>query len=159
MREARRLPKCKFYKRTTDMFAFQRRAIISYRASETRRVFLYGKGRQRQIIHEQVFLGSISFGEQGWCSGESTCLSPMLLRLDSRTQLHIWVEFVVGSRPCFERFFSGYTGFPLSTKTSISKFQFDPESEGHRFVSGNRLLGVILVQQSLFILFYTDNLN
>ena len=25
-----------------------------------------------------------------------------------------WVEFVVGSLPCSERFFSGYSGFPLS---------------------------------------------
>ena len=47
----------------------------------------------------------------------------------------MWVEFVVGSRPCSERFFSGFSGFLLSTKTNISKFQFDLESEGHRFVS------------------------
>ena len=44
---------------------------------------------------------------------------------DSRTRRHMWVEFVVGSRPCSERFFSGYSGFPLSSKTNISKFQFD----------------------------------
>ena len=30
--------------------------------------------------------------------------------------------------PCSERFFSGYSRFPLSSKTNISKFQFDPES-------------------------------
>jgi len=39
----------------------------------------------------------------------------------------MWVEFVVGSLPCFERFFSGYFGFPLSSKANISKFQFDPD--------------------------------
>ena len=39
--------------------------------------------------------------------------------------ISLWVEFVVGSRPCSERFFSGYSGFPLSSKTNISKFQFD----------------------------------
>ena len=39
--------------------------------------------------------------------------------------IQMWVEFVVGSRPFSERFFSGYTGFPLSSKTNISKFQFD----------------------------------
>ena len=44
---------------------------------------------------------------------------------DSRTRRHMWVEFVVGSRPCSARFFSGYSGFTLSSKTSISKFQFD----------------------------------
>ena len=37
----------------------------------------------------------------------------------------VWVEFVVGSRPCSERFFSGYSCFPLSSKTNISKFRFD----------------------------------
>ena len=52
----------------------------------------------------------------------------------------MWVEFVVGSRFCPERFFSGYSGFPLSSKTYISKFQFDLESEGPRFVGRNRLL-------------------
>ena len=38
------------------------------------------------------------------------------------TQRHMWVELAVGSRPCSERFFFGYSGFPLSTqKKSISK--------------------------------------
>ena len=69
------------------------------------------------------------FGEQGWCSGESTRLPPMWPRFDSQSRCHMWVEFVVGSCPCSERFFSGYSGFPLSSKTNISKFQFDPEPE------------------------------
>ena len=34
-------------------------------------------------------------------------------------------EFVVGSLPRSQRFFSGYSGFPLSSKTDTSKFQFD----------------------------------
>ena len=37
----------------------------------------------------------------------------------------MWVEFVVGSSPYSERFFSGYSSFPLSSKTNISEFQFD----------------------------------
>ena len=40
----------------------------------------------------------------------------------------MWVDFVVGSRPCSERFFSGYFGFPVFSTTSISKVQFDLES-------------------------------
>ena len=32
----------------------------------------------------------------------------------------MWVEFVVGSLLCSERFFSGYSGFPLSSKINIS---------------------------------------
>ena len=39
----------------------------------------------------------------------SICLPPMWPGLDS--QIQMWVEFVVGSRPCSERFFSVYSGF------------------------------------------------
>ena len=63
-------------------------------------------GRQRE--------GKESFEEQGWRSGESTHLPPMWPGFDSWTRRHMWVEFVVGSRPCSERFFSGYSSFPLS---------------------------------------------
>ena len=49
----------------------------------------------------------------------------MCPEFDPRTRRHMWVEFVVGSLLCSERFFSGYSGFPLSSKTNISKFQFD----------------------------------
>ena len=42
------------------------------------------------------------------------------------------ILFVVGSLLCSERFFSGYSGFPLSSKTNISKFQFDQESGKRR---------------------------
>ena len=59
--------------------------------------------------------------EQGWRSGESTRLPPMWPGLDCLTRRHMWVEFVVGSRLCTERFFFGYSGFPLSSKTNISK--------------------------------------
>ena len=58
-------------------------------------------------------------GEQG----ESTRLPPMWPGFDSQTRRHMWVEFVVGSRPCSERFFFGYShahaekhSFPLSSK-------------------------------------------
>ena len=50
----------------------------------------------------------------------------------SRRRRHMWVEFVVGSLLCSERFFSGYSRFPLSSKTNISKFQFDQESGRRR---------------------------
>ena len=46
----------------------------------------------------------------------------------------MWVKFVVGSRlVCL--IFSGLSGFPPSTKINISKFQFDWEFEGHKFVN------------------------
>ena len=50
--------------------------------------------------------------------GESARLPPMCPGFDSRTRRHMWAEFV-GSLLCSERFFSGYSGFPLSPKTSI----------------------------------------
>ena len=43
----------------------------------------------------------------------------------------MWVEFVVGSRLCSERFFSWSFGFRLPSKTNISKFQFDQERYNH----------------------------
>ena len=64
-------------------------------------------------------------GEQRWHSGESARLPPMCPGFDYRTRRHMWVEFVVGSLHCSEKFFSGYSGFPLSSKTIISKFQFE----------------------------------
>ena len=56
-------------------------------------------------------------------------LSPCtyVARVKSRRRRHMWVEFIVGFLPCTERFFSGYSGFPVSSKTNISKFQFDQE--------------------------------
>ena len=63
-------------------------------------------------------------GEQGWCSGESARLPPMCPGFDSRTRRHMWAEFV-GSLLCSERFFSGNSGFPLSSKTNIWFDLFD----------------------------------
>ena len=65
--------------------------------------------------------------EQGWRSGKSTPFPPMWPGFESWRRRHMWVEFVVGSLPCSERFFSGYSGFPLSLKTNTFKFQFDLE--------------------------------
>ena len=52
---------------------------------------------------------------QGWGSGKQ--LPPMWFASKSWHQRHTWVEFVVGSLPCSERFLSGHSGFPLSLKT------------------------------------------
>ena len=38
---------------------------------------------------------------------------------DSRTRRHMWAEFVACSLPCSERFFSGYSGFALSSKPAF----------------------------------------
>ena len=69
---------------------------------------------------------------KGWRSGQTAHLPPMWPGFKSRRRRHMWVEFVVGSLLCSERFLSGYSGFPLSSKTNISKFQFDQESVRRR---------------------------
>ena len=65
--------------------------------------------------------------EQGCRSGENARLPPMWRGFDSWRQSHMWVEFVVGSLPCSETFFSRCSGFPLSLKTNTSKFLIDLE--------------------------------
>ena len=74
-----------------------------------------------------------------WRCGESTRLPPMWPGFDSRTRRHMWVEFVALFSSLLQRVFSGYSGFPLFSKTNVSKCQFDLEAEGHSFVSRNRL--------------------
>ena len=77
---------------------------------------------ERDMLHEKDYITKITkargVGEQGWCSGESARLPPMCPGFDSRTRRHMWAEFV-GSLLCSERFFSGNSGFPLSSKTNI----------------------------------------
>ena len=59
-------------------------------------------------------------GAEGWRCGENTRLPPMWPGFDSRTRRHMWVKFVVGSRPCSERCFSGYSCFSLSSKNQLT---------------------------------------
>ena len=59
------------------------------------------------------------FGEQGWSGGESTRLPPMWRGFDSRTRRHMWVEFVVGSRPCSEGFSPSTTVYHTPQKPTL----------------------------------------
>ena len=93
------------------------------------------EGLSCELLLLKKFFHVMFLGEQGWHSGESTRFPPMWPGFDSRTRRHMWVEFVVGSLLCSERFFSGYSGFPLSAKTNISKFQFDPECSSISYMS------------------------
>ena len=60
-------------------------------------------------------------------------------------QANMWVEFVVGSFPFSERFFSGCSGFPLSPKTNI------PNSNSTRNQVGEEPLCGCATSKSLFI--------
>ena len=62
-----------------------------------------------------------------------------------RRRRHMRVEFVVGSLLCSESFFFGYSGFPLSSKTKISKFQFDQEAGRRRTTLWKCYLQIIII--------------
>ena len=87
-------------------------------------------------------------GSKGWRSRESARLPPMWPWFKSRRWRHMWVEFVVGSLLCSERFFSWYSGFSLSSKTNISNFQFDQESGDEEPLCG------CVISKSLFIFLF-----
>ena len=82
---------------------------------------------------------------KGWRSCESALCLPMWPWFISRRRCHMWVEFVVGSRLCSERFSSEYSGLPLSSKTNISKFQFDQESGRRRTTLWMCYLQIIII--------------
>ena len=56
--------------------------------------------------------------------------------LDSGSQSHMWVEFVVGSRHCSEGFSPGTPDLFPPQKTNILKFQFDLETVKRRATPG-----------------------
>ena len=92
----------------------------------------------------RIFRSTTCNGSKRWRSGGSARLPPMWPGFKSRRRRHMWVEFVVGSLLCSERFFSGYSGFPLSSETSISKFQFDQESGRRRTTLWMSYLQIII---------------
>ena len=49
-----------------------------------------------------------------WSSGENTRLPTIWPGFESRCRCHMWVELVVGSLPCSEKFFSWHSSFSLS---------------------------------------------
>ena len=64
--------------------------------------------------------------------------------------------FVVGSLPCSERFFSDYSGFPLSLKTNIFKFQFNQESKRRRITLWMCYLQIIIYLVIYFIYLFNE---
>ena len=64
-----------------------------------------------------------------------TRLPPIWLGFDSQTQRHtcVWVEFVVGSCPCSERLFSGYSrgAYHLHGKPGNSSWKIKWDASFH----------------------------
>ena len=57
-----------------------------------------------------------------WHSSDSTRLPPMWPGFDARTRRHMWVEFVVGSRPCSKSFSPGSPVFPSPQNPTFPNF-------------------------------------
>ena len=88
-----------------------------------------GRGSKKPTIRNQG-------GEQE-CIGATVVVRALASHHVTRVQIPVypgvgnicaWVEFVVGSLPCSERIFSGYSGFPYSSTTNILEFQINQES-------------------------------
>ena len=96
-------------------------------------------------------------GEQGWRSGESTHLPPIWPGFESWRRRHMWVEFVVGSLPCSERFFYGYSGF-LVFKNQHFQIPIRSGTHGHVSASSYELLSDPWVNKLHFTIynFYDD---
>ena len=91
-----------------------------------------------------------------WHSGENTRLPPMWSGFDSRTRRHMRVEFVVGSRPCSERFFSGLCGFPTFPNPN-SIWRVSPSYKAHLiFSSWNYALHNLFIRN---VLTWTEKLH
>ena len=83
-----------------------------------------------QAEHNQKTPGPFMlWKEQGRCSGESACLPSIWPRFDSNPVPR--VEFAVGCHPA-QRVFVLVLLFPPSTKTNISKFQFNHSTIMHK---------------------------
>ena len=89
-------------------------------------------------------------GEQGWRSGESARLPPMCPGFDSRTRRHMWIEFVVGSRPCSKGFLLVLWFSSLLKKPTFLNSN-SIENSRATGLSVEELLCVTLVKQSQFI--------
>ena len=93
--------------------------------------------------------------EQGWRTGESARLPPMCPRFDSRTRRHMWVEFVVGSRPCSEGFSPGFPVFLPPQKPTL----LNSNSIWKQWMKGHSVeMPLQIPIYFIFIYFYEDKL-
>ena len=88
-----------------------------------------------------------------WRSGESTRLPPMWPGFDSRTRCQMWVEFVVGSRIFFERFFLPVLRFPPPQKPTF----LNSSSIGTRWTTSHPVDMPLLISIYIYFIFIFKN--
>ena len=85
-------------------------------------------------------LSLLTFGSKAWRSGESTVIPPMWPGFESWRQRHMWVEFVVGSLPCSERFFLRVLWFSPLLKNQHFQIPIRSKTQGDVSTSSHELL-------------------
>ena len=93
--------------------------------------FRYHFARSAPSPPSKILDRPLGLGEQGWRSGESTCLPPMWPGFDSWSRRRMSVEFVVGSRPCSEGFSSGSPVFLPPQKPTFPNSIWNQWSKSH----------------------------
>ena len=99
--------------------------------------------RFQPTLHGSDSIGGIYITLPHWGRRDSAVVIALASHLCGP---HEWVKLVVSSLICSERFFSGFSSFPLSSKINISKFQFDRMQdlpENHFRVSGASWVNII----------------
>ena len=81
-------------------------------------------------------------------SGENNRLPPKCPGFKSRRRRHMWVEFVLGSLLCSQRFFPGYSGPPSTQKPTF------PNSNSTRNQADEEPLSGCAAYKLLFIVYY-----
>ena len=106
----------------------------------------------RPIILQPYFSQSNDYTrEQVWRSGESARLPPMWPGFDSLTRRHMWVEFVVGSRPCSEGFSPGTPVFlrPQKPTFANSNSTWNAQSPLNEFLESSLVLVDVTLTRTL----------
>ena len=118
------------FDRLTKVFADQEQIMknvtkqeLMKRISSYKELFRFLPARKldrEQNLEEAGDGASSNLEEKGWRSGESARLPPMCTGFDSRTRRNMWVEFVVGSLPCYGGFSPRTPAFPCPQKPTFS---------------------------------------
>ena len=121
-RQQRSVTRWQLSKKLFGSFYLQTSLLDTYQAARKRHIYA------TLIKNKIIFINTLEqqireiYREQGWCSGESTCLPPTWPGFDSWTRRHMWVEFIVGSRPCSEGFSPGTPVFLPPQKQTFPNF-------------------------------------
>ena len=98
------------------------------------------------------------WGARNGTVSESTHLPPMWPRFKSWRRSHMCgLGLLLVLSLCSERFFSRYSGFPLSSKTNISKFQFDQESGRQRTTMWMCYLKIVIYLFIYLFIYYISS--